>query len=339
MILKAPVALPLLLTLGCLAAPREVETTLELGAQKVEITVRLKDIRTSAPDELNQLRVFNEFSTWDPAWINELPWAPAATRFEYASDGGSLELLMHASMTRADFDKCARAPADAGLCVDFPVELGKAGYAVRPEVLALKSLVIDPRQKASWPADAGRIGYRVGLSASEEQFIDVGPSLARGFAIHRSAPAVASQTMKKIEASEQVFLQGSLADWTKELSALDACTEQPWCALRQEAARREQLRLVFGYLSTRPEAGFELRAPPERHIEFLGGGLGKLLPKDALSPIDELRLRIRYDVQLEAFRGKGWLAADAWQTVCRPDTMKKPSLKDFCSRLGVRPKK
>ena len=201
--------------------------------------------------------------------------------------------------------------------------------------------MIDAKQKSSWPADAGRIGYRVGLSASQEAFIDDGPSLARGFALHQSAPALAAQTVQQIAASEAVFLHGSVADWVKELAALESCSEQQWCKLRQEAARREQLRLVFSYLRPRPEGGHAIHAPPSRHIDFLGSAFGGLIPKDLLPPIDELRLRVRYDVQLDAFREQGWLVGEPnpWAAVCRPDTMKRPSLKDFCARLGVSGKK
>ena len=341
MTLKPLLLLPLALAVGCLAAPREVETTIDLGPQKVEIDVRLRDIRTEASDDLTQLRVFNEFARWNPEWINELPWAPTPTRFEYLrdADAGRLDLAMHGSMSRADFDKCARAAFDAGVCEDFPLALGKSGYSVRPEILSNQGLRVDPKARASWPADAGRIGYRVGLSGRDDPFINVGPSLQRGFALHQSSPASAAETLKKIEASEALFVSGSVADWLTEVAALEACTEQPWCRLRQEAVRRDQLRLVYSYLRLRPEGADGLRAPPSRHIDFLGTAFTALLPKDLLPPIDELRLRVRYDVQRDAFGEQGWVTAEpkAWAPVCRPDTMKKPSLKDFCARLGVRP--
>lgn len=331
------VVLPLTLTLGCLAAPREVETMIDLGPQKVEIDVRVKDIRTLNTDDLNQLRVFSEFASWNPEWINELPWAPTPTRFEYSGDGGRLDLTMHGSMARADFDRCARAASDAGVCADFPLELGKSGYAVRPEVLALKSLVIDGRQKSTWAADAGRIGYRVGLSGAEDKFIASGPSLARGFALAQAAPAVAAETVKKIDATEDVFARGTVADWVKELAALATCADEPWCRLRKEAVQRDQLRLVNAYLKARPEAGEAIRAAPSRHLDFFGGPIGGLVPKDTFAPIDELRLRVKYDVQVDRFHDDGWVLADPnpWAAVCRPDTTKKPGLKDLCARLGV----
>ncbi len=341
MTLNSILLLPLCFTLGCLAAPREVETTIDLGAQRVEIDVRLRDIRTSGFDELTQLRVLNEVGRWDPQWINDLPWAPTPNRFEFLSDAGRLDLAMHASMTRAEFDRCARSGSDAGICDDFPIELGKSGYFVRPQLLSARSLIIDPKAKASWPADAGRISYRVGLSALEDPFIDSGPSLQRGFELHQSAPELAAQTLKKIEASEELFVRGSVSDWLKEVAALEGCIEQPWCRLRQEAVRREQMRLVHSYLRTRPEAGEGIRPPPKRHIDFLGASFSLLNPKDNLAPVDELRLRVRYDIQLEELREQGWLSSDlrAWVSVCRPDTMKKASHKDFCARLGVRPKR
>lgn len=339
MTLKFLVIFPLCFAIGCVAAPREVETTIDLGPQKVEIDVRLHDIRTSGNNALTQLQLFSEFSKWDPKWIEELPWAVAPTRFEYASDGGRLDLSMHGTMSRADFDKCARAAYDAGVCNEFPVMLSKSGYGVRPEVLQLASLTIDPKAKAAWPADAGRMSYRVALSPKEEQFIKDGPSLAEGFELHRANPAAADATVKKMEAAESLFVKGSIADWQKELAELEACTEQPWCKFRRESVRRDQTRLVYGYLSKRPEAGAAIKGAPSRHLDFLDSSLGGLVPKDPLPLVDDLRMRILYDVQLDDFREQGWLGSDPWAAVCRPDTMKKPSLKDFCARLGVKAKK
>jgi hypothetical protein len=337
MTLKRWVLVPWVLALGCVAAPREVETTIDLGPQKVELDVRLKDIRTSGSRDLAQLRIFSEFATWKADWISDFPWAPTPSRFEYLSDGGQLDLAMHASMPRADFDRCARAAADAGVCEDFPLELGKAGYSIRPQVLKTKGLVVDPKAKTTWAADAGRIGYRVPLSDSEDKFIGDGPSLARGFELYRADPAAAAETIKKIDSAEELFDRGSVADWVKELAALGACNVQPWCGFRQEAARRDQLRLVYSYLKSRPEAGESMRLPPHRHLEVLPSGAGLLTPKDTLPLVDDLRLRVRYDVHLDAMDGAGSLWGDptAWAKVCRPDTMKKPSLKDFCARLGV----
>ena len=341
MTLKPLVWLPWCLMLGCLAAPREVETTLELGAQKVEIDVRLRDIRTSSTDDLTQLRVFNEFAKWNPEWISDVPWAPTPTKFEYLGDAGRLDLAMHGTMARADFDRCARAASDAGVCDDFPLELSQAGYAVRPAVLASKALLIDGKLRSSWPADAGRIAYRVRLNGSDDAFIEEGPSLGRGYEVMQASPKEAAQTLKQIEASEELFVHGSVADWLKEVAALEACVEPRWCRLRQEAVGREQTRLVYSYLRTRAEAGAGLRMPPKRHIDFLGAPFTGLLPKDALAPIDELRLRVRYDVQLDDYREQGWLSPgqSAWGPACRPEATKKQSQKDFCARLGVKGKR
>ena len=338
MTLRLLSVLPLSLVVGCLAAPREVETTIDLGPQKVEIDVRLKDIRTSAGNDLNQLRTFGGFVRWDPKWVEDTPWAPAPTRFEYLADAGRLDLAMHGTMSRADFDTCARAASDAGVCNDFPVGLGMAGYSVRPEILNAKSLIIDPKAKSTWPADAGRLAYSVILSPKEELFIKNGPSLQRGFELY--ATPLAPQTLKQIDATDEVFLRGSAADWLKELTALEACTQEPWCRFRQEAVHRDQLGLVYSYLRPRPEAGDGLAQSPV-FDNYLGLPFPLLVPKDTLPLIDELRMRVRYDSQLDNYRILGWVTTDAspWSPVCRPDTMKKPSIKDFCARLGVRAKK
>ena len=325
---------------GCIAAPREVETTIELGTKTVEIDVRLRDIRAASPDSLNQLRTFGDFSGWNPEWTNELSWAPTPTRFEYLADAGRLDLAMHGSMTRSDFDACARAGSDAGVCKDFPLELGKSGYSVRPEILELKSLIIDPRARTTWAADAGRIACRVGLSAEKDTFISEGPSLLPGFLQYRSDPTRAVETLKRIKASEALFTNGSIADWSKELTSLEACTELPWCALRQEAVRRDQANLVYTYLRSRGEAGDAIQSPFPTYVDYFSAPTA-LVPKDALSLIDDLRLRIRYDVVVQRARSQGPTVQleNPWAPVCRPDTMRKPSLKDFCARLGVRAKR
>jgi hypothetical protein len=341
MTLKPFMWLPGWVVIGCIAAPREVEATLELGAQQVEIDVRLRDIRTSSTDDLTQLRVFNEFAQWTPEWVSGVPWAPTPAKFDYQGDAGRLDLAMHGTMARADFDTCARAASDAGVCKDFPLELRQTGYAVRPEVLASKSLLVDAKMKSFWPADAGRISYRVRLNANDDAFIDHGPSLGRGFELFQSSPKQAAVTLKQIEASEELFVSGSAADWQKDVAGVESCVEPPWCRLRQEAVGREQTRLVYSYLRTQPEAGAGIRVPPKRHIDFLGESLTALLPKDRLTPIDALRLRVRYDVQLADYREQGWLSLgqSAWGSVCRPDAIKKQSLKDFCARLGVKAKR
>lgn len=316
--------------MGCVAAPRDIEATLELGAQKVEIDVRLRDIRTVHADDLTQLQLFAQFSKWDPNWISDVPWAPTPTRFEYIGDGGTLDLRMRGSMSRADFDNCARGPG----CDKFPVELGKAGYAVRPE--ALKDLRVDPKARTTWPADAGRISYRF---SPNEEFLAEGASLVRGFTIFQTSPAAAVETVNQIATAEAAFQDGGVGEWTKSLAAIDACTPEPWCGLRAEAARRDQLRLVYEYLRTKPEAGEGLGSPPERHLEFFSESVAGLGLKPGFSPIDELRLRVAYDVQLELFRANRVTGKAAWARACRPDSMKQPAQRDFCARLGVKGKK
>gem|GEM_PF-2925728 len=320
--------------MGCPAAPREVEAIVELGAQRVEIDVRLRDIRTPHADDLTQLQLFEQFSKWDPNWISDVPWAPTPTRFEYIGDGGTLDLRMHGSMSRADFDKCARAPLDSGVCEKFPLELGKAGYAVRPELV--RELRIDPKARAAWPADAGRISYRFGTN---EKFLDDGASLVGGFTTFQVSPTAAVDAVKKIAANDTVFLDGTVAEWTKALAAIDACTSEPWCALQADAAGRDQLRLVEAYLRTKAEPSEGLEGAPPRHLDFFRDSVAPLVPKIGFAPIDDLRLRLAYDAQLRRFRERGSTGNASWARVCRPDSMKQPALKDFCARLGVKTKK
>lgn len=285
-------------------------------------------MRTLGSDDLRQLETFGTFAKWDPDWLSDVPWAPTPTRFEYLGDAGRLDVAMHATMTRADFDRCARGLPDGGGCAAFPLSLGKAGYAVRPELTGLKSLVVDPKAKAAWAADAGRISYTVGLSGEPDRFIREGPSLLRGFQLWTSEPAKAAEAVAQVKADGEKRASG--AEWADPV-----CTDVPWCGLRTEALNRDRSRLVYRYLQARTnEAGYGLRGPPPNTIDYLGSTFIPLVPKDALPAADDLKLRIVYDVSLAEFRENGTARAP-WNLVCRPDTMKKPSLKEFCGRLGV----
>ncbi len=324
-------AAPLLLALvaGCLAAPREVETQLTLGPKQVEIDVRLKDVRGVGADDLRQLDTFAMFATWKKDWLDDVPWAPTPTRFEFIADAGRLDVALKGTMARADFDACARGAPDGGPCHTFPLELGKNGYAVKAEVLGLTSLTIDPKAKAAWPADAGRIAYTVKLSGDPDRFILDGPSLLRGHALYTSDPAKAEATLAQIKADEVKRASG---EW-----AVPVCTDIPWCGLRTEALQRDRARLVYRYLFTRQEseAGYGLRAPPPLTVDYLGSTFATQIPKDRLAVLDDLRLRIVYDLALAGFHESGRASAP-WERVCRPDVMKKPSLKAWCQKLGVK---
>lgn len=328
MLLRGSASLLLLLA-GCIAAPREVETTLELGAQKVEIDVKVKDIRAIGADDLRQLDTFATFAKWDKDWISEMPWAPTPAKFEYVANGARLDLALHGSMPRAEFDRCAGA--DGG-CPSFPVTLGKAGYAVSPEVLGLKSLTIDPKQKAAWPADVKKLTFTVAFSGDPDTFVLDGPSLLRGYQLWSQSPAKAAETLAKIKAAEEKRAEGK--EWNDV-----ACTEVPWCGLEREALNRDRVRLVYRYLAARADlVSHGLRSPPAQTIDYLGSTFVNVAPKESFAPADELKLRILYDEARDGFRELGSARAE-WTLVCRADAMKKPALKEFCGRLGVAPAK
>lgn len=291
--------------------------------------MRLKDVRGVGSDDLRQVDTFAMFATWKKDWLDDMPWAPTPTRFEFIADAGRLDVALKGTMARADFDACARGAFDGGPCPSFPLELGKNGYAVKAEVLGLKSLTLDPKAKAAWPADAKSIAYTVKLSGDPDRFVLDGPSLLRGHALYVSDPAKAEATIAQIKADEEKRASG---EWV-----VPACTDVPWCGLRTEALQRDRVRLVYRYLSARQEseAGYGLRAPPPQTLDYLGSTFVSQIPKDRLPAVDELKLRIVYDLALSGFRELGTTSAP-WERVCRPDTMKKPSLKAWCTKLGVK---
>lgn len=322
-----------LLWLGCYAAPREVRLTLDLGPQAVSLVADLRDVRTPAQDALTQLRVFDGVKEWSASDAQLLPWAEAPSKFEYASDGRQLDLALRATMPRDRFDACARS-TDGG-CPRFPLQLAGGRYAVMPDVL--DAVLIDPGQATSWPADGGRVTFRFRLRESSAPLLfKDNHSLAPGFALHRGAPQAAAETVKRVEQLEAAFNAPSSGEWAQQLELERGCTGEPWCGLRQDAIEGERLRLVHAHLRGRPEGGYGLQAPPP---EF-GFGMREVGPKRPAPPefplVDELRLRVEYDLQLAEHHRTGHPRPTlrGWSAAC---TSKKDAVRRFCARLGVKP--
>ncbi len=329
----------LLALTGCKVAPREIETVLELGAERVDIDVQLRDIRTGSNDDLSQLQLFEALHTWSPRFTEDLSWAPTPDRYRFSADAGRLSLSMHGTMSRADFERCARGfslDGGDGACPRFPLHRTATGYALPPGFIEQARLVSTPGSKTSWAPDAGVISLVVGLTENTEK-VTAGPSLVRGFELFSGAPERASATVALINETEKRLNASPGEAWHRAIGELRACREAPWCGLRLEAIRRSQARLVFRYLAELPEANVALPQPPEDARLALPESPRALVPGDKLTPLDALRLRVRYDVGLDAYRDHGslsWQAAD-FAAICRPDVVKRRSLKDFCLRLGV----
>lgn len=292
--------------------------------------MRLKDVRGVAGDDLRQLETYALFAAWNKDWISDTPWAPTPSKFEFIATPGRLDVAMKGTMARADFDACARGLPDGGGCNAFPLELTKAGYAVKPELLALKTLIVDPKAKSKWAVDAGQIAFTVRLSgAHPDTFINDGPSLVKGHTLWTADPAKAAETVEAIKTAEGKRAAGT--DW-----AVPACKDEPWCGFRTEALERDRARLVFRYLEKRGgDVAVKLPDPPAQTIDYLGSTFVNQVPKDSFAAADDLKLRVVYDLALLSFRDRGSAQAP-WSLACRPDSMKKSSLKDFCGKLGVK---
>lgn len=317
------------LCLGCYAAPRQVSLTLDLSPQSVSLVADLRDVRTPALDPLTQLRAFDGVKAWSAADAELLPWAPAPSAFVYASDGGQLDLEVRATMAREPFDACARS-VDGG-CPRFPLRLAGGRYGVVPEVL--DAVVLDPGQATSWPADAGRVTFRFALrEASAPLLFKPNRSLAAAFLLHRSDSRVAAETVARVNELEAAF-ELPLAEWKQQLEREGACSGEPWCQLRADAIEGARLRLVHEFLSGRPEGGYGIQPPPPqfgwRHHD---GG-----PKWSLPLVDELRLRVEYDLQLAEFHRTGHPRPTlrGWGAACA--SKKQAEARLFCSRLGAKP--
>ena len=321
------------LFLGCYAAPREVAVTIELGPQRVVLGAELLDVRTPMPDPLGQLRAFEGVSAWQPTWTDDLPWAPSPTRFEYSTDGGQLDLLLRAELPRAQFDACARS-VDAG-CRKFPLVLAEGRYSVDPEVL--QSLVVDASQPTSWAADAGRITFRFALRPADAPFLKAGGfSLAPAFLLFRGDPLAASETVRRAAQLEETFRSRRLDLWTQELERERACRGEPWCGLRQDAIELERLRLVHGYLYGLPEGGYGIQGPPPEFGFLRWAPDLKRPPRLEFPLVDELRLRVAYDLLMAEYHRSGHPrpSLKGWSDACRA---KKARTKSFCALLGAEP--
>ncbi len=318
---------------ACNVAPREVETVITLKAERVDIDVQLRDIRTGGRDDLYQFQVFEALSQWHTRWTEDWAWAPAPDVYRYTSDAGVLWLSMHATMTRSAFDACAR---DGGACEKFPLQLDAKGYSVLGGLIEGNNLVLARGAPTAWPADAGVIAISLGLTTRTEEVI-AGPSLIRGFEIFSLAPEKASATAALINETEKRLYTGTADEWQKTLAELTSCLDRPWCELRKEAMRRSQAQLLHRYLWQQREAMVALRSPPEDPRMVLPESIRGLVPADKVSLVDALRLRIRYDAGLAAYDKHGSLAwsGETWAAVCRPDVVKRRSLKELCIRLGA----
>lgn len=320
---------------GCYTVPREVETVLHLGPDKVEIDVQLRDIRTTAPDELNQLQLFSTVSAWKADWVDTKPWAPTPDVYRFTADAGRLDLIMHGTMKRSEFDACARA--DAGVCEGFPLALSASGYSAAPVIEVLK-LTLPSSVKTAWPANATTIAFTVAVTPQMESGA-AGPSFVRGFELFASDPAAATKAIAQMNEAEKQFTEAPVPVWAKTASELTACGDSRWCQLRVESLRRSQAILLYRYLLRGKETAIGLREPPEQQdaMRFDFGSMRSVLPKDSFAPIDELRLRVAYDNGLNAYRANGalgWSAA-TFRPVCRGEGAKKKSLKELCMRLGA----
>lgn len=324
---------------ACNVAPREVETVITLGAERVDIDVQLRDIRTGERDDLYQLQVFESLSAWESRWTEDLGWAPTPDAYRYSADAGRLSLSMHATMKRADFDRCARGfSSDGGeeVCSRFPLRLTSKGYAVPDGFVEKQQLVLARGSKTSWPADAKVLAVTLGLTEQTEK-VTTGPSLLRGYEVFTASPEGARATVKLINETEKRLFAGPPEEFKKAIAELKTCTEAPWCALRSEAIRRLQARVLNRFLAELPEANVSLPEAPEDPRMMMPESLRTMVPTDKLAPIDALRLRVRYDIGLEAYRTTGSLewGGATFVGICRPEVVKKRSLKDLCIRLGA----
>ncbi len=318
-----------LLVSGCSVAPREVRVVAELGADQVEVTAELIDLRTSERDPLQAVRaVVGGAEALSAVRLEKgLSWLTGVTVTPRAGEA-TLDVVVRGKVDRQTFDRCARTDITReklrGACEDFPLRLDGAGYTLRERKAPLGEL--------RWPAGVARIEARVPFGRADARFLDDGPSLLDAYRLYARTPTVAAAAVAQADALRAAHFASSPAAWLDALDALERCTAEPWCELQWQTVRALQLGQVHGYLmGASDESGDDLRPPPssnrrDAHVQ----------PQSRLPPIEELRLRVLYDIALDRQGPTGALPELRWRAVCRADVARQPSQRDFCARLGVR---
>jgi len=245
-----------LLLCGCPAGPSEVELTIALGADQVEVQATLRDVRLWTQDPAEALRAFHEVSAPEAPLaarlLREYPWMPRLQRWEWKVRGEALDLALTGSMPRSQFEACVAMPPEqrtgtaeeASSCLGFP--LWRSGDEYRSILETPPQSLEGPEWIAlgatRWPIREQRIQARVRLG-SKWLPASRGSALP-AFELQAREPEAVSSYLALVERLGRAFSEGDTPA-CKAIQAEAARVLPPVVlALFQAQVRRERLWLI-----------------------------------------------------------------------------------------------
>ncbi|NMO21167.1 hypothetical protein HPC49_28630 [Pyxidicoccus fallax] len=294
-------ALLSLFSTGCFITPREGDISVELGAERVDVVVQLRDVRLVPHDVLDGLRVFVPYADLESArgLFAKSPmakWGGTLTSVTWRARDRTLDVEVRGTLPRSAFETCARAACGGGpaptedRCEGFPIRRCGAGGILTPDAPRLDTHEV--RAPEQWPAEAKRLEARLVYVKQDE----LKPAL-EVFSSYSRAPVAARASLQQVDAFKQAYDGGDLSR-ASSLYEHARTTANP---LVLEGVQRERMRLLHRFLDS--HRAVLLSLPPGLD-SFVG-----FQPDDReppLAPMPELlrlRLQIAYEAALRDYRG------------------------------------
>lgn len=347
----------LLLVCGCPAAPNEVELTVALGAEQVEVQATLRDVQVWTRDPAEALLAFHEVHAPEmpsvARMLHTFAWMPQLQRWEWRVREGALDLFLVGSMSRARFETCLEMPLEerkrggekGSACEGFPLWRSGTEYRAIPEVeldMASKREVV-MLGATHWPLQAQRLETRFRPGA---QWL----TYSRGSALpsfeqeERSSEAV-SAYVSLVGRQREAFRQGDTAKCKALQTEAEQALPVQLRALFAHQRRRERLWLLEALLSRH---GLAVVKPLPQPLDSLLSSLkgtdyaAALIPRQRPSELLLLRLARLHDQAAVRF-GVNWetgsedfsasLDETELQQLCGELRRKAPEWKRPCAHL------
>ncbi|WP_375758600.1 hypothetical protein [Corallococcus exercitus] len=337
----------LLFLCGCPAGPREVELTLTLGAEQVEVQALLRDVQVWTRDPAEGLLAFQQVQRPEAPFAAELlrryAWLPRLQRWEWRVREEALDLGLVGSMPRADFDTClampveerTRGPAGTRRCEGFPLVRSGEAYQVAPGLEPSRSrepapVVITPMR---WPLDTRKLQARVLVDKAGGVLAPSQGSALPFFRLEADAPEGVAAYGELVGRLRRDFTAGKTQDCKALQSEADRRLPPRVRSLFREQVERERLGLMEALLTQqglRPVRA--LPKPPERVLTRPADVYAPaLLPSQRPPEVLLLRLARLYDFASVPF---GVDAGDGREPFSV--SLGASGLQDLCKELGRR---
>ena len=341
----------------CLAVPSEIELTVELGADQVEVQASLRDIQLWTEDPVEALRIFHGVHAPEAARASEMlghfPWRPQLSRWEWQVRGQALDLVIGGSMPRSQFDACVAMPleqrgtssAGRSPCHGFPLRLMEGAY--RPaEEASPKGLGTPPWKllgQTRWPARERRLQARVQVDV-EGFFPPMRQSALPAFQLHASDPEAAASYTSLVQRYGAAFREGDTPACQTLQSEAERTLPARLLLLFHAQLRRERLWLLEAFM--RQHGLLPVKSVP-RPVELRFGNMEQeyapsLLPRKPPPETGLLRLArlhdqaaVRFGVDWETGRRdfSSWMNESDLQVLCSELIRKAPAHRRLCKHL------